>query len=186
MKIRNLTVGLSLLLLCGCASAMDATITLNYTPASLAEVPAAIKVEEFTRDIIEEVEANQYETTGYTFNKQISLTEPLADYVKSAVVQELRRAGSTARQDNACELTANISKMGLHYEGSKTVTFNGILSYKLTSESGDTYTKDVEESLTAPTSGVETSHSKFITSLVDALIMDDDFNIFTRSNCSRI
>lgn len=184
MKLRYLMM-MPLIALGGCMSMRDATVTLPYTASSLAETPYTLKLGAFTRTLPAEILPNQYETTGYAFGKQISLTEPLTDYLRTAVAQEVRRGGAALRGDPACTIDARISKMALQYNAGSKLTFSGDVAYTVRGNGGQTVTVESTNSNQVKIDSVEAGHSQFMTGLVDGLLKSDSFLTFARANCPK-
>jgi hypothetical protein len=172
-------------LLAGCVSMRDATVSLIYTPASLAETPFNLRPGTFSRVTPAGIAPNQYETSGYAFGKQISLSEPIADYLKTAIVQELRRAGASLRDTPACTIGADISSMTLAYSGASKLTFSGKLTYTVTAEGGRSVQVSVEPVQETQVNSAEAGHSQFVTKTIDALLTSPAFAAFARANCPR-
>ena len=174
----------SVLSLSACATLGDATVTMNHSVSSLAEVSAVLTVNQFDRTLPDGVEANQFETTGYTFGKQILLTENLQDHFRLAFVQEARRAGASLRGEASCSIDATVDKMALNYEGSRKLTFDGTVTYHVNGPDGSKgLSKTVSALETTPTSNVEGVFAKFNTKLIDGLLMDEGFDKFVRTSC---
>lgn len=171
--------------LTGCVSARDATVTLTHTPATLAEAPFAIRAGAFTRTLPDKILDNQYETTGYTFNKQISLSSSLADYLKTAFVQESRKAGVSLRDEPSCRIDAALSRMALKSNGWSKIVFSGDVAYTVTPATGSPLAVAATASQESDTTSAEAAHSRFITALVDGLLKDPKFIAFARANCPR-
>jgi len=170
--------------LAGCMSMKDATVSLVYTPASIAETPYTLSVGEFTRTLPENVVPNMYETTGYGFGKDISLSEPIADYLKTAMVQELRRTGATLRGEPACTISANLNHMTLNHSGSSKLTWGSDVAYRVSSGS-----ESIEVPVTVTTltkvASAEAGHSQFITRTIDGLLKSPAFATFAAAHCPR-
>lgn len=183
--MRKILLLAPLALLGGCLSMRDATVSLVYTPASLAETPFDLRPGSFIRTIPAGAQPNQYETTGYTFNKQISLSEPIADYLKTAMVQEMRRTGASLRDTPACTIDATLNAMGLKMSGMSKLMFSSDVRYKLSAEGGATAEVPVTASVVTDTKTAEAGHSQFITKTIDGLLTDPRFVAFAKANCPR-
>lgn len=182
--MRKFLVLAPLALLGGCLSIRDATVSLVYTPASLAETPFNLKPGTFVRTTPAGVAPNQYDTTGYSFKKQISLSEPIADYLKTALVQELRRTGASLRDEPACTIDADLATMALRFSGASKLTFSSAVTYKLTA-AANTVDVPVTASVDTDTNTAEAGHSQFITKTIDGLLTSPAFLAFARANCPR-
>lgn len=171
-------------LLSGCMSMKDATVSLVYTPASIAETPFVLAIGEFTRTLPDKVVPNMYETTGYGFGKDISLSEPIADYLKTAMVQELRRTGATLRGEPACTIGATINHMTLNHSGSSKLTWGSDVTYRVTAAAQSV---EVPVTVTSQTkvASAEAGHSQFITQTIDGLLKSPAFTAFAAAHCAR-
>lgn len=170
--------------LAGCVSARDATVSIAYAPASLAEAPFALRAGEFVRAVPDGIKPNQYETSGYTFNKQISLSEPLADYLKNAFVQEARHAGASLRDTPACTVSAAIDHMQLISGKGSKLTWSDQLVYHV--DAGDARL-DVPAAVSVDTSAssAEAGHTQFVTRTIDGLLLNPAFRTFAKAHCPR-
>lgn len=184
MTSRSLLL-LPLILVTGCMSMRDATVTLTHTPSSIAEAPFALRAGSFTRTPPEGVAPNQYETTGYTFERQISLAEPLADYLRTAFFQEARRAGASLRDEPACTINASLDAMGLRSNGWTRLDWSGTVTYQVTAPGAEPLSVTATAAEQTNTDSAEAGHSKFITGLVDGLLKDSRFAQYARSHCPR-
>jgi hypothetical protein len=173
-----------LALLGGCVSMKDATVSLVYTPASIAETPFVLVPGEFTRTLATGIEPNEYETTGYSFGKDISLSEPIADYLKTAMVQELRRTGATLRGEPACTINANLNHMTLNHSGSSKLTWGSDVAYRVVS-GADSIEVPVTATVRTSVKSAEAGHSQFITQTIDGLLKSPSFTAFAASHCPR-
>jgi hypothetical protein len=171
-------------LLAGCMSMKDATVSLVYTPASIAETPYVLTVGEFTRTLPANVVPNMYETTGYGFGKDISLSEPIADYLKTAMVQELRRTGATLRGEPACTISATLNHMTLHHSGSSRLTWGSDVAYRVTA-GGESIDVPVTVTSRTKVASAEAGHSQFITQTIDGLLKSPAFATFAAARCPR-
>lgn len=171
-------------LLAGCMSMKDATVSLVYTPASIAETPYTLSVGEFTRTLPENVVPNMYETTGYGFGKDISLSEPIADYLKTAMVQELRRTGATLRGEPACTISANLNHMTLNHSGSSKLTWGSDVAYRVAS-GGESIEVPVTVTTLTKVASAEAGHSQFVTQTIDGLLKSPAFATFASAHCPR-
>jgi hypothetical protein len=172
-------------LLAGCVGMKDATVSLVYTPASIAETPYVLAMGEFTRTLPPEKPApNMYETSGYGFGKDISLSEPIADYLKTAMVQELRRTGATLRGEPACTIAANLNHMTLNHSGSSKLTWGSDVLYRV-SAGGDSVEVPVTVTVLTKVASAEAGHSEFITKTIDGLLKSPTFASFAVAHCMR-
>jgi hypothetical protein len=182
--IRALCAPAAFALLAGCMSMKDATVSLVYTPASIAETPYVLAVGEFTRTLPDKVVPNMYETTGYGFGKDISLSEPIADYLKTAMVQELRRTGATLRGEPACTISANLNHMTLNHSGSSKLTWGSDVAYRV-SAGGQSVEVPVTVTAQTKVASAEAGHSRFITQTIDGLLKSPAFHSFAAAHCPR-
>ncbi len=173
------------LLLTGCVEARDATVSIAYTPSSLAETPFDLHVGEFVRATPANVGPAQYETTGYTFNKQISLSEPLADYLKNAFVQEIRHGGASLRDTPACTVSARINQMALKSNGGTKLTWSSDLIYTVDAAGSAPLAVPVTATVVTNTASAEAGHTQFVTKTIDGLLLDPAFTRFAKSHCPR-
>ncbi|SDD43427.1 hypothetical protein SAMN05444678_11371 [Sphingomonas sp. YR710] len=173
------------LLLSACVSARDATVTIAYAPASLAETPFNLRVGEFTRTLPEKVAPNQFETSGYTFNKQISLSEPLADYLKNAFVQEARHAGASLRDVPACTISATINHMQLISNGGTKLKWTSDVVYAVEAAPDARITVPVSASVDTSVNSAEAGHTQFITKTIDGILLNQAFLAFAKMHCHR-
>ena len=184
--MRKATAGLGLAVaLGGCLSARDATVSIAYAPQSLAESPYNLRVGDFTRTLLAGIAPNQYETSGYTFNKQISLSEPLADYLKNAFVQEVRRAGASLRGEPACTVSAGIDHMQLISGKGTKLTWTDTLAYHVDAGSGAVLDVPVTASVDTSANSAEAGHTQFIGQTVDGLLRNAGFASFAKAHCPR-
>jgi hypothetical protein len=174
----------ALALIGGCVAMKDATVSLVYTPASVAETPYVLIPGEFTRTLPVGVEAKEYETSGYGFGKDISLSEPIADYLKTAMVQELRRTGATLRGEPACTINANLNHMTLAHSGSSKLTWGSDVLYRVTS-GGESVEVPVTATVKTSVNSAEAGHSQFITQTIDGLLKSPSFTAFAAAHCPR-
>jgi hypothetical protein len=174
----------ALALVGGCVSMKDATVSLVYTPASVAETPYVLAPGEFTRTLAENIAPNEYETTGYGFGKDISLSEPIADYLKTAMVQELRRTGAALRGEPACTINANLNHMTLNHSGSSKLTWGSDVVYRVTA-GGDSVEVPVAVTVVTKVASAEAGHSQFITQTLDGLLKSPAFATFAAAHCPR-
>jgi hypothetical protein len=174
----------ALALLAGCMSMKDATVSLVYTPASIAETPYVLVPGEFTRTLPEGIPPNQYETSGYSFGKDISLSEPIADYLKTAMVQELRRTGAALRGEPACTINANLNHMTLVHSGSSTLTWGSDVLYRVTA-GGESVEVPVAVTFKTKVASAEAGHSQFITQTIDGLLKSPALATFAAAHCPR-
>jgi hypothetical protein len=165
-------------------SMKDATISLVYTPASIAETPYVLALGDFTRTLPEKVVPNMYETSGYGFGKDISLSEPIADYLKTAMAQELRRTGATLRGEPACTINATLNHMTLAHSGSSKLTWGSDVLYRVTA-GGDTVEVPVTVTTLTKVASAEAGHSQFITQTIDGLLKSPAFATFAAAHCPR-
>jgi len=168
----------------GCVGMKDATVSLVYTPASIAETPFVVTVGEFTRTLPDKVVANMYETSGYGFGKDISLSEPIADYLKTAMVQELRRTGATLRGEPACRIDAVLNHMTLNHSGSSKLTWGSDVTYRV-SAGGESVEVPVTVTTQTKVASAEAGHSQFITQTIDGLLKSPAFATFAAAHCPR-
>lgn len=171
-------------LLAGCMSMKDATVSLVYTPASIAETPYVLAMGEFTRTLPDKVAPNMYETTGYGFGKDISLSEPIADYLKTAMVQELRRTGATLRGEPACTISATLNHMTLNHSGSSKLTWGSDVLYRVAA-GGESVEVPATVTVVTKVASAEAGHSQFITQTIDGLLKSPAFATFARARCPR-
>lgn len=172
-------------LLAGCVGMKDATVSLVYTPASVAETPYVLTMGEFTRTLPDaKIVPNMYETSGYGFGKDISLSEPIADYLKTAMVQELRRTGASLRGEPACTISANLNHMTLNHSGSSRLTWGSDVLYKVTA-GGDSIEVPVTATVVTKVASAEAGHSQFITQTIDGLLKSPAFATFAAAHCPR-
>lgn len=184
-RMRTIFCALLLLALGGCVSARDATVSIAYVPASLAETPYALRAGDFTRPLPAGVTANQYETSGYTFNKQISLSEPIADYLKNAFVQEVRHTGASLRDTPACTVSAELRHMRLAANGATKLTWSSDVAYSVAAAPDASLSVPAAASVDTSTGSAEAGHSQFITRTIDALLTDPGFHAFAKAHCPR-
>lgn len=173
------------LLLAGCVEARDATVSIAYTPSSLAETPFDLHVGDFTRTLPDKIGPSQYETSGYTFNKQISLSEPLADYLKNAFVQEIRHAGASLRDTPACTVSAKINQMALKSNGGTKLTWSSDLVYTVDAAGTTPLVVSATASVVTNTASAEAGHTQFVGKTIDGLLLDPGFVRFAKTHCPR-
>ena len=172
-------------LLAGCVVMKDATVSLVYTPASVAETPYTLAMGEFTRTLPDaKIVPNMYETSGYGFGKDISLSEPIADYLKTALVQELRRTGATLRGEPACTINATLNRMTLNHSGSSKLTWGSDVLYRVTA-GGESVEVPATATVKTSVSSAEAGHSQFITQTLDGLLRSPAFTAFAAAHCPR-
>ena len=173
------------MLLAGCVSARDATVSIAYAPGSLAEAPFALRAGDFVRTTPDGIRPNQYETSGYTFNKQISLSEPLADYLRNAFVQEARHAGASLRDSPACTVSATIDHMQLISGHGSKLTWADQLVYHVDAGAGAHLDVPTSASVDTSASSAEAGHTQFVTRTIDGLLLNEGFRSFAKAHCPR-